>query len=914
MADLTRTVEVIFGAIDNTGPGLASVGNSINEFNDSLNAIAQPLADVGDKVLAAQTALLGLAAAFSNIAVNESVKLTESLEEIGSLVNATPDDVNLLRDAIQDFALTSTSNFDQIQQAVYDTTSALGSTETALAVLKIAEEGAIVGATDLANSSNLLTNVLNAYGLATGTAAETTANAERVMATMFTTVQNGKTTIPELSENIGKVASTAASAKVPIEVVGAAIAALTGAGIGTDQAMTLLGASLKELLTPSDALKEALGGVSVTTNGLPAVLDRLKIATGGSSEKFFELFGSAEAAKGALILANDSSGKFKTTLDAMPNSIQTFNTNLGNMKGGVEDAAQQLENAVTVLLQKVGLPLEQESQHIREAFADLFIGLSSGVDQGSFDVVIDQVNRFGSDLAETIQGIANALPAALDQVDFSGLIDSFEQLGINIGGIFDGLDLTQPDDLAAAIQSVIDTFTSLTNTTSGIVAAWTPVIQLFTTLLTEFNKLDPETQQIIGAILGVSQVFTTFSPIIGGVADSITVLGNSFTTLRGLLSGGAVAGALSGVGAAGVAAAGGLGYAVGTGLSWAIDEVISRNTDAHLSLGTYIADLFDVGEAAARTAESTIKLDKATADANVAARAHSDIVEKTAISSQNWESAVNQVADSIVNVSDKTALYNASIERAGDATLTIEQRQLAMAAAIKIQEDILSDATETQSQYNLLIADAESKGLAYTTYWDGSKQAIKVWDDTLGDATATVEKNLNAQGKLTEQQRLAIENAQELTIELEKLASNERIRAMEFKVELDIEKVKAAAEVMTSILDSTQSFFESSGTVISSLVEGLSNAFGFREKEFFKEQIQQEMDLRQQEIDLQYAVLEAQERMFQSQLDLNREGLNVKITSDGLDADLEKIMITILNRVRTTIVGDYSQFLLASGA
>jgi len=97
---------------------------------------------------------------------------------------------------------------------------------------KVDENGAIVGATDIESATALLTRTMNAYGLVTDNSATNTANAERVMAAMFATVQNGDINMQALSDNLGKVASTASAAGVPIETIGAAVAALTGAGIG----------------------------------------------------------------------------------------------------------------------------------------------------------------------------------------------------------------------------------------------------------------------------------------------------------------------------------------------------------------------------------------------------------------------------------------------------------------------------------------------------------------------------------------------------------------------------------------------------------------------------------------------------------------------------------------------------------
>ena len=335
MADLTKTVEIVFGAVDNTGSTLSGLSGNIDSAVNSISSITGPLADVAEKATKAEAAILAAGVAFLSVAVNEASKFGEKIEEIGTLTNSTADEQNALKTAIQDFAVNSTSNFEAIGNAMYIATSNLGDTSKALDILSTAEAGAMVGATDLETTTALLTRTMNAYGLATDDSKTNTENAERVMAAMFTTVQNGDVNMAALSENMGKVASTAAAAGVDIETVGAAIAALTGAGVNAEQSTTLLNAAIKELLSPSKELDAALGGVKLTSDGLPAVMDKLKEVTGGSADKMFELFSSSEAAKAALILANDSAGKFDGTLQAMKTSAADFKTNLDAVTGGV---------------------------------------------------------------------------------------------------------------------------------------------------------------------------------------------------------------------------------------------------------------------------------------------------------------------------------------------------------------------------------------------------------------------------------------------------------------------------------------------------------------------------------------------------------------------------------------------------
>lgn len=710
MADLQRTVEIIFGAVDQTGSGLSSVGTNLNKAVDSVSSITSPLADIGTKALEAEAAVLTLGATLLTIAVNEASTFGEKVEEIGSLVNATPEQVNALTESIQDFASDSTSGFDDINQAMYIATSNLGATAKALDVLTVAEEGAVVGATNIKTTAALLTRTMNAYGLVTNDSATNTKNAERVMAAMFTTVQNGDINMQALSDNMGKVASTASAAGVDIETVGSAIAALTGAGVSADQSMTLLNALLKELLSPSEDLDKALGGLSVTSDGLPAVMNKLKASTGGSADKIYELFSSSEAAKGALILANDSAGKFDGTLKAMNTSVQNFKTNYDGMVGGVEDSTQKLINNTTILLQKVGAPLQDGWADILDGMTSVLKGFSLGVDNGAFDPVFTAFDGFSDDISAYLQQIGANLPEALALVDFTGLIASLEELGFDIGNIFDGVDLSTPEGLAQAIQFVVDSIASLTKVVGGIVDAWGPVIRAFVSGTNEFNNLDDSAKKTFGNITGLAQTFETLKGAVTTGAGALDTVGKALTVIAGIQAASSIAGissALSGVSAAaggvglsgliaklgpaglagaGVLAAGAVGYGAGTGLAWGIDQLLSKVTGSETTLGGWIYDITHGGDEAEASAGKVNALGDSATSLNELGSAADDMT-------LSW----NEATQSFESVTDAQGKSTESSRKLTDATKdAADAGKQGSDAWLKVQGIML----ETQKQTN----------------------------------------------------------------------------------------------------------------------------------------------------------------------------------------------------------------------
>lgn len=897
MASIEHTIEIVFGAVDNTGSVLSDIGSGIENSVNEISNLTGPLADIADKALLAEGAVISLGAAFLTAAVNESAQFGEKLEEIGSLINATPDQVAELRTAIQDFASNSTSNFEQIGNAVYIATSNLGDTAAALDVLAVAEGGAIVGATDLESTAALLTRTMNAYGLVTEDSAQNTENAERIMSALFATVQNGDTNMTALAENLGRVSSTAAAAGVPIEDVGASIAALTGAGVNTAESMTLLNAILKELLNPGKELAPVLQGISLETDGLKGVMDRLKEATGGSADQLLNIFSSSEAAKAAIILTNDEAGKFSGTLDKMSTATQDFKTNLDNMTGGVADSTQKLANNATILLQEVGAPLEEGWASILDSLSAVTQGFKISIDEGSFDPVFAAFSGFEQDIADFLNRIAENLPAALEQVDFSGLIDAFADLGLEIGDLFGDVDLNTPEGLASAIQRIVDSFQSLTQAVSGIIKAWGPVVQGFVAGVDAFNGLDDASRKAIGQILGVAQEFEVLKGALLGGADALQTIGGALSAIAGIQVANTIAGIATSLGPTGLAAAAGaaagaVGYGVGTGLASGIDELLSAVTGSETSLGSWIYDLVN-GE------EDLNKLATTTRDTSDSVSEFNQSLDDTAQSLDESAASVDSTAESFSWFDDAVKAVSDSIVVASDSSTNAANGFQTLAEA---QDYLAQTAKEGNAQF------IEYKdGLYQIT--DGGFAAADAVDKAADSLVDAAEKTKTGSEEWKRVQDVMLETekvANDFKIEMEKL-SNERY-AIDVQANVDLQTAQIEADTQR-----IQAAFESINQAVSSLTTGTTDLWSaFSDKAGFvggdeleqaalrmEKRLDEELELKRQ---LTAAIVE---QAYATADRLNSDTPIINIDGAQLQPELEMIFDKILEytQIRATNEG-----------
>lgn len=159
----------------------------------------------------------------------------------------------------------------------------------------------------------------------------------------------------------------------------------------------------------------------------------------------------------------------------------------------------------------------------------------------------------------------------------------------------------------------------------------------------------------------------------------------------------------------------------------------------------------------------------------------------------------------------------------------------------------------------------------------------------------------------------AREASDKFKLEMEKLASNERIKFIEAKVKIDVASVQADAEKVIKAFDSINKTIESTGDVISTIFEAFKDINGLdssaRNKLF--EQLEIENKRRGDALQLQRRLTEAQIRVLEAQREKIQDGdALIKIDGAGLQPHLEAFMWEILKAIQTRVNQDGLALLL----
>lgn len=907
MADVNRYVQIIFDGVDNLSGTVNTAGNSLSEFAGRAEAATQPLADFTTSLVSAEAAILAIGATMAGIAVNQAGQFQTAVTEIGTLFNATEEQTGQLSSGILEFSRTSTKSISEINAAVYQAISTGTDYADSLDYVRAAEELATAGRADLGEVTTVLSSVINAYGASAADAAD-------YSDVLFTTVQKGATTIPELASSLAGVTTIAAAAKVPFDDISAALAAVTAGGTSTSESVTQLRALISELINPSEDLAAALGTTSLETDGLQAVMQKLNSQTGGSASAMNELFGSTEAVQAALILSSDSAGNFAGALRAMDERMGNTVEAAERLRGEFESVNQTFKNIIQATFVDAGTPLLDEYRDVVQALGGIFNQLEFNVPDSAFAPLYDGIEGAAGDLTELLQGIAEALPEALAGIDFSGLLDAFGSLSTEVGGLFGDLDLTDAEDLRVAIQALIDGVQALTTFTAGAVSSLQPFITGLAELINNINSGDQTLIEFAGNIGGLATAVNALAPALGTAADLLIVfsgvngVGGATTAVAKLLP-------LLANPATGLAAVlGGIFYLASdttplrdfvnelAGWETTSEQVARQQKELRAELELFEEAMKGNEKALALSTQATRDLYQAKQDA---AGIDERLAEGVAFSSKSYEEQVAILSD------------------AGEAQKRLDEINRAGAEAAKKAADERRDATIKMAEAWADFTDAQKASLTETeraTYAAAAETAereglLKVVEETT-DASDDQNKKLEKEKQLRQEAAdAAFKHRQQVLdfkVALEELASDERLQALEFEFNLDLESLKQQGETARAIIDSIGTTIQSTGETLVGLADSLSGLSGFAALEV-RQELQRESDRRDEALELQKQITEAQVRQTEAQaeyLEAKTDALAsgdaaIQIDGQGLQPHLEAFMWEIVDalQVRTNAEG-----------
>lgn len=344
--------------------------HKFNAFTEGCTKAGTAIENVGKKISVMSAATVAAGTASAKMAVD----FEDDMAKVSTIMDTNVMSVKDMQDAIIDLSNKTGIAVGDVADDVYNAISAGQKTGDAVAFVENSTKLATAGFAESGDTLNILTTILNAYGLK----AEEVTN----VSDMLIQTQNlGKTTVAELSSAMGKVIPTANANHVALDQLCSGYAIMTANGVATAESTTYMNSMLNELgktgSTTDVILRKKTGkSFSELMKGGASLADVLKIVQDAAKEdnkSMNDMFSSSEAAKAGVILLGDGTKKFNTTLKQMQKSTGSTDKAFSKMKTtshSAKIAVNEMKNSAlklgTTMLNSASPAIEKGTKKIHE--------------------------------------------------------------------------------------------------------------------------------------------------------------------------------------------------------------------------------------------------------------------------------------------------------------------------------------------------------------------------------------------------------------------------------------------------------------------------------------------------------------------------------------------------------------------
>ena len=279
--------------------------------------------------------------------VQKSMEFQTAMAKVGTIADTNTVPLSKMQKEIINLSNALGVNASTVAEDVYNAISAGQDTANAVGFVEQATKLAKGGFAETGQALDVLTTILNAYGLESS-------KTEQVSNMLIATQNRGKVTVAELSSVMGKVIPTANANNVALEQLCAGYSIMTARGIAAAETTTYMNSMLNELgksgTTANKALKQAAGAsfseLMAQGKSLADVLEILQGEANRSGKTLADMFGSAEAGKAAISLMSNGVAGFNDEVSAMVNSTGAAQAAYQKM---TETTEEKIKKAKTTL-------------------------------------------------------------------------------------------------------------------------------------------------------------------------------------------------------------------------------------------------------------------------------------------------------------------------------------------------------------------------------------------------------------------------------------------------------------------------------------------------------------------------------------------------------------------------------------
>jgi TP901 family phage tail tape measure protein len=253
---LTARTAALLSSLSKVRTFESGVMASVQRMNRSLGTLGQSLSVLS-------LPLIGI----GGLAIKKFADFEYSLAKVTGLADVASSQVQKWTADIFNLSKKTGESAHELAEALYFVASSGIHGAKVLETLEVAAYGAMAGLGKTKDLANLLTSVMNAYGVSNVNASET-------LDILVAAVREGKAEANEMAKSLGMVVNVASELGISFANVAAAVAATTKTGVGTNTAATQLRQFLFSFLKERPMVENALESMGLTFAGVRESLSK----------------------------------------------------------------------------------------------------------------------------------------------------------------------------------------------------------------------------------------------------------------------------------------------------------------------------------------------------------------------------------------------------------------------------------------------------------------------------------------------------------------------------------------------------------------------------------------------------------------------------------------------------------------
>jgi len=389
---------------------------------------------IGGAIKAFQTLI-----AFTQDGIQQFRDFEKSMAEVSTILqDIGMDHLPNLTSGVETMAIQFGQSATDMANGLYEILSAAVPAEDAMRLLHTATKASIAGLTDVKTSVDILTSVINAYGLSVSQAA-------RVSDYLFQTVVRGKLHFEDFASSLGYITPIAANAGIEFKEISAAMSTATRMGLHLDMTSRGLALAIQNIVDPTEGAKEAatkygvsIGALAFRIHGLQGIMQQLHDA----SEKYGkhiigEIVPNMRSLRVVSALAGDEGiAGLAEDMDLLTNSTGRTDEALAKMQNTSQMLADILEQQISYAARTVGEAWDEMAISIdraklafitfftgdMERQLELFDARMKNIKQSYYDMILSEATTTKPTVFEQLTTDAMKLAGKLKQGDMKSYI------------------------------------------------------------------------------------------------------------------------------------------------------------------------------------------------------------------------------------------------------------------------------------------------------------------------------------------------------------------------------------------------------------------------------------------------------------------------------------------------------------